>query len=192
MGASICGAARPTPPATWDVASQIAPHGAGRSNRKRKHSNAFSSATPVFRFKIVSALRGAHNGSGPATAGVWGRRKPPYPNRILCKTAKPLCPKGHRLGCTSHVAGGVGRAAPQNKPPTFKNLCASFPNILSCFFNVFCTFFMPARASLGMQHPMLPGVWGEQPHKMNTRISTRARHNLGLNALRLRGGMGAA
>ena len=55
-----------------------------------------------------------------------------------------------------------------------------------------CEAFMPARASLGMQHPMLPGAWGEQPHKINTRISTRARRNLGLNALRLRGGMGAA
>ena len=42
-----------------------------------------------------------------------------------------------------------------------------------------------------MQHPMLPGAWGEQLHKTNTRISTRARRNLGLNALRLRGGMGA-
>ena len=51
---------------------------------------------------------------------------------------------------------------------------------------------MPVRASLGMQHPMLPGAWGEQPHKINTRISTRARRNLGLNALRLRGGAGAA
>ena len=28
--ALICGAARPTPPATWDVASQIAPYGAGK------------------------------------------------------------------------------------------------------------------------------------------------------------------
>ena len=78
--ALICGAARPTPPATWDVASQIAPHGAGKSNRKRKRSNAFSSATPVFLFKIASALRGAHRGSGPATAGVWGRHQPPHPN----------------------------------------------------------------------------------------------------------------
>ena len=50
-----------------------------KSNRKRKRSNAFSSATPVFLFKIASALREAHNGSGPATAGVWGRHQPPHP-----------------------------------------------------------------------------------------------------------------
>ena len=25
--------------------------------------------------------------------------------------------------------------------------------------------FMPTRAPFGMQHPMLPGAWGEQPHK---------------------------
>ena len=30
-----------------------------------------------------------------------------------------------------------------------------------------CEAFMPARASLGMQHPMLPEAWGEQPHKTN-------------------------
>ena len=78
VGDLFCGAARPTPPATWDVASQIAPHGAGKSNRKRKHSNAFSSATPVFLFVIALALREAHNGSGPATAGAWGRHQPPH------------------------------------------------------------------------------------------------------------------
>ena len=42
--------------------------------------------------------------------------------------------KGITWDATSHVAGGVGRAAPQNKAPTSKNLYASFPNILSCFF----------------------------------------------------------
>ena len=78
VGALVCGVARPTPPATWDVASQIAPHGAGKSNRKRKRSNAFSSATPVFLFVIASALREAHDGSGPATAGAWGRHQPPH------------------------------------------------------------------------------------------------------------------
>ena len=50
----------PRPPATWDVASQIAPHGAGKSNRKRKHSNAFSSATPVFPLQnCISIARSA-------------------------------------------------------------------------------------------------------------------------------------
>ena len=61
--------------------------------------------------------------------------------------------KGITWDATSYVAGGVGRASPQNKTPTSKNLCASFPNILSCFFNVFCTFFMPVRAQFGINRP---------------------------------------
>ena len=52
----------------------------------------------------------------------------------------------------------MGRAAPQNKDSTSKNLCASFPNILSCFFNVFCTFFMPVRAEFGIKRPAF--TWG--------------------------------
>ena len=83
----FCGAARPTPPATWDVASQIAPCGAGKSNRKRKRNNAFSSVMPVFLFIIASALREAHDGSGPTTAGAWGRHQPPHESirRLLSK-----------------------------------------------------------------------------------------------------------
>ena len=34
VGPLICGAARPTPPATWDVVFQIAPYGAGKKQRK--------------------------------------------------------------------------------------------------------------------------------------------------------------
>ena len=34
----FCGAARPTPPATWDVASQIVPYGAGKKKRKENNS----------------------------------------------------------------------------------------------------------------------------------------------------------
>ena len=30
---------------------------------------------------------------------------------------------------------------------------------------------MPGRASFGMQHPMLPRAWGEQPHIKSRRIS---------------------
>ena len=70
--------------------------------------------------ECAQVLRGAHGGSGPATAGVWGRHQPPH-----SKTS------------------------------------ALFSKIISAGF-------MPARASLGMQHPMLPGAWGEQPHKAKT------------------------
>ena len=63
---------------------------------------------------------------------------------------------------TSYVAGGVGRAAPQTKAPTSKHLCANFPNIPRCFSMFFAPFLCPKG------------------------------HRLGLNALRLRGGMGAA
>ena len=67
--------------------------------------------------------------------------------------------------------------------------------------------FYARRASFGMQHPMLPGAWGEQPHKRKPqhesirvafsknhfrRILCPKGHSLGLNALRLRGGAGAA
>ena len=54
-----------------------------KSNKKRKRSNAFSSVTPVFLFVIALALREAHNGSGPATAGAWGRHQPPHPKKPL-------------------------------------------------------------------------------------------------------------
>ena len=70
--------------------------------------------------------------------------------------------KGITWDATSHVAGGVGRAAPQTKALTSKNLCANFPNIPRCF----STFFAPVLCPDG--------------------------HYLGLNALRLRGGHGAA
>ena len=111
VGVLFCGAARPTPPATWDVASQIAPHGAGKSNRKRKHSNAFSSATPVFLFIIALALREAHNGSAPATAGAWGRHQPPHESilTLLSKNniRRILCPQGHHLGLNAlRLRGG--------------------------------------------------------------------------------------
>ena len=112
-----------------------------KSNKKRKRSNAFSSATPVFLFKIVSALRGAHNGSGPATAGAWGRHQPPYPK------ISALFSKRNRF----------------------------------CFIKQLPPGFMPERASRGMQHPMLPGAWGEQPHKPkppHPKISTLFSKNL--------------
>ena len=58
-----------------------------KSNRKRKRNNAFSSVTPVFLFVIASALREAHDGSGPATAGVWGRHQPPH-SKIFTPSSK--------------------------------------------------------------------------------------------------------
>ena len=92
-----------------------------KSNRKRKHSNAFSSATPVFRIRIVSALREAHSGSGPATAGAWGRHQPPHESTLtlLSKiiSTRSYARKGIIWDATSYVAEGVGRAAPQNKFP---------------------------------------------------------------------------
>ena len=104
------------------------PHGAGKSNKKRKHSNAFSSATPVFLFKIVSALREAHSGSGPATAGAWGRHQPPH-RKNLC-AGSPNFPssfsaffalfyarKGITWDTTSTVAGGERASSPTNQNP---------------------------------------------------------------------------
>ena len=35
-----------------------------------------------------------------------------------------------------------------------------------CVFFFYC-FFLRRKAQFGMQHPMLPGAWGEQPHKIN-------------------------
>ena len=102
-----------------------------KSNRKRKRSNAFSSATPVFLFKIASALREAHNGSGPATAGAWGRHQPPHrknlcagsPNFPSCFSAffAPfLCPQGHHLGCNILCCRGRGVSSPTNQSPSMK------------------------------------------------------------------------
>ena len=67
---------------------------------------------------------------------------------------------------TSYVAGGVGRAVPQTKAPTPKNLCANFPNIPRYFFSIFCTFFMPERASFGIKRPAFTRGYGggASPH----------------------------
>ena len=122
---------------------------------------------PTTLYECAQVLREAHDGSGPATAGVWGRHQPPHES-ILAPFSK--C---NRL----------------------------------CFIKSYPPGFMPERASLGMQHPVLPGAWGEQPHKSKPphpkpstlfsknhlhKILCPRGHHLGLNALRLRGGMGAA
>ena len=60
-----------------------------------------------------------------------------------------------------------------------------------CFFFFYCFFLRRKGITWDATSHVAEGV-GEQPHKINTRISTRAKRNLGLNALRLRGGMGAA
>ena len=133
-----------------------------KSNRKRKRNNAFSSVTPVFLFVIASALRGAHRGSGPATAGVWGRHQPPHPktsapfskrNRgcFIRNLRRILCPKGRNLGLNAlRLRGGMGAAqAPISEPHPLQTREA----------------FLLKRAPCGMQHPMLPGAWGEQSHK---------------------------
>ena len=39
--------------------------------------------------------------------------------------------------------------------------------LLRCFLKSSPQDLMPARASFGMQHPMLPRAWGEQPRKTN-------------------------
>ena len=36
-----------------------------------------------------------------------------------------------------------------------------------CVFFFYC-FFLRRKAQFGMQHPMLPGAWGEQPHKLES------------------------
>ena len=148
----FCGAARPTPPATWDVASQIAPCGAGKSNRKRKRNNAFSSVMPVFLFIIASALREAHDGSGPATAGAWGRHQPPHESTLtlLSKiiSTRSYARKGITWDATSHVARGVRRAAPQTKSPTSKKPLRQFSKYSKLFFQRFLHLFYARKGTI--------------------------------------------
>ena len=77
-GFCFVGRLAPRPWQQWMLHPKLRLRAQEKSNRKRKHSNAFSSATPVFLFIIASALREAHDGSGSATAGAWGRHQPPY------------------------------------------------------------------------------------------------------------------
>ena len=63
--------------------------------------------------------------------------------------------------------------------------------LLHCFLKSSLQILCPQGHHLGCNILCCRGAWGEQPHKINIRISTRASRNLGLNALRLRGGMGA-
>ena len=147
VGTLICGAARPTPSATWDVASQIAPHGAGKSNEKKIFCSAFSQ-------KICASFmpeRASFGIKRPVfTRGMGATRAPIYndPLRMCVSLARSA-----QWEWPCHCRG-VGAAS----APTSKNLCASFPNISSCFFSVFCTCFMPARASFGIKRPAF--TWG--------------------------------
>ena len=104
-----------------------------------------------FGIKRPAFTRGHGGGVSPHIRSV----SPASPRSLYAR-------KGIAWDATSHVAGGVGRAAPQTKAPTSKNLYASFPNISSSF----SAFSTPVLCPQG--------------------------HHLGLNALRLRGGMRAA
>ena len=197
MGASICGAARPTPSATWDVASQIAPHGVGKKQRKEnillrlftKNMRKFYARRAQFGIKRPAFTRGHGGGVSPhiqrpfanvrkscaeRTVGValplpgrgggisphmkallhcflksspqdlmpvraqfgiklpaftWGHGGGASPHIRSVSPANPrnlYAQKGIIWDATSHVAGGVGRAAPQTKAPTPKNLYAIF------------------------------------------------------------------
>ena len=119
------------------------------------------------------------------------------------------------LGMQHPMLPGAWGEQPHKSNPPHESIRASFSkrNRL-CFIKQSPLGLMPARASHGMQHPMLPGAWGEQPHKSNpphpktsapvsqtfqavlsafsAPVLCPQGHRLGLNALRLRGGMGAA
>ena len=108
----------------------------------------------VFFFYCFFLRREAQFGiKRPAFTWGHGGDASPHIRRIFANMRSLYARKGITWDATSHVAGGVGRAAPQNKTPTSKNLCASFPKLSKLFFNVFCTFFMPVRAQFGIKRP---------------------------------------
>ena len=67
------------------------------------------------------------------------------------KSPPILCPKGRNLGLNAlRLRGGMGAAqAPISELHPLQTREA----------------FLLKRAPCGMQHPMLPGAWGEQSHK---------------------------
>ena len=111
-------------------------------------------------------------------AFTWGHGGGVSPHIRSVSPASPrslYARKGIAWDATSHVAGGVGRAAPQNKTPTSKNLCASFPKLSKLFFNVFCTFFMPVRAQFGIKRPAFTRGHGGDASPHIQRLSTNVR-----------------
>ena len=85
--------------------------------------------------------------------GAWGDASP-HIQRPFANVRKS-CAK-RTMGVALPLPGHGGGISPHMKA------------LLHCFLKSSPQDLMPARASLGMQHPMLPGAWGEQPHKAKT------------------------
>ena len=122
----------------------------------------------VFFFYCFFLRRKAQFGmQHPMLPGAWGEQphktNPPHEstlapfskrNRLyfIKNFRRILCPQGHLLGLNAlRLRGGMGATQALISDESLR----------------MCEAFMPARASFGMQHPMLPGAWGEQPHKSN-------------------------
>ena len=134
--------------------------------------------------ECAQVLRGAHGGSGPATAGVWGRHQPPH-SKTSALFSK-IISAGFMPARASHgmqhpmLPGGVGRAAPQNKH----------------------THFYARKAQFGIKRPAFTRGHGGgvsphiQPHTLQTWADVMPEgHNLGVRfcgfaGLVLEGGVG--
>ena len=103
---------------------------------------------------------------------------------FLKSSPQILCPQGHHLGLNAlRLREGMGAmqapiyddaVANVRKSCAERTMGVALPlpgrgggisphmkAFLRCFLKSFPQGFMPARASFGMQHPMLPGAWGE-------------------------------
>ena len=137
MGASICGAARPTPAATWDVASQIAPHGAGKKQRKEnillrlftKNMRKFYARRAEFGIKRPAFTRGHGGDASPHIQRLSTNVRKSCAKRTM-GVALPLPGRGG--GISPHMKAFVGyflKSSPQPLCPQGHHLGC---NILCC------------------------------------------------------------
>ena len=174
MGDLFCGAARPTPPATWDVASQIASHGVGKKQRKENILLRLFTKN----MRKFYARRAEFGIKRPAFTWGHGGDASPHIQRPSTNVRKSCAER--TMGVALPLPGRGGGISPHMKAFVCYFLKSS-PQPLC-----------PKGHHLGCNIPCCRGRGASSPTKQTHGISTPQGHHLGLNALRLRGGHGAA
>ena len=132
-GLLFCRVTRPTPPATWDAASQIAPCGAGKKQRKRKYF------APPFHKKYAQVLcpQGHHLGlNALCLRGGMGAEQAPYPATHVANL-RSVCAgmemkervNQKRDSCKSSSSGSIRRRRGSSGCTAF---CPSSPARMVC------------------------------------------------------------
>ena len=126
------------------------------ASRRRKKATKRKYFAPPFQknMRKFYARRAEFGIKRPAfTWGHGGGASPHIRTTPLANPRSLSAQKSTLWDATSYVAGGVGRAVPQTKAPHIQKPLRQLPKHSTLFFSVFCTFFMPERASFGIKRP---------------------------------------